>query len=105
MITAIVTMPLPESFTYEGYLANTKKIADRFQKIPGLIRKNFLYSEETRTGGGVYLWESREAADTCYAGPWRDAILETFGIEPNIVFYKTPVVVDNAAGEIVTVAA
>ena len=105
MITAIVSMPLPKSFTYAGYVENTKKIADRFRNIPGLIRKNFLYSEETRTGGGVYLWESKEAAETCYAGPWRDAILSTFGVEPNIVFYKTPVVVDNAVGEIVTAAA
>lgn len=104
MITAIVSAPLPEGLTYEKYAENTKNMAERFRAIPGLIRKNFLYSEAEGKGGGVYLWESREAADACYAGVWRDNFMKAFGVEPTIVFYDTPVVVDNAAGEIKTAA-
>ena len=61
MITAVVTIKLPEGLTRAQWLENTKAIAARFQTIPGLIRKQFLYSDRG-VGGGVYLWETREAA-------------------------------------------
>jgi hypothetical protein len=104
MITAIVTARIPQGMTYEAYIENTNRIAARFQQIPGLIRKNFLFSKSQGLGGGVYLWETREAADKCYAGVWRENFVKAFGVEPNIAFFDTPVVVDNAAGEIIEAA-
>jgi len=104
MITAVVSAPLPEGFTYEKYAENVARIADGFRTVPGLIRKNFLYSEAARKGGGVYLWETREAAEECYAGVWRDNFRNTFGVDPQIDFYQTPVVVDNKVGEVLSVA-
>ena len=44
MITAIVKIAIPESLTPGQYAENVEKIADRFRTIPGLVRKNFLYS-------------------------------------------------------------
>jgi len=35
-------------------------------------------------GGGVYLWESREAAEAFYAAGFRAIIRERFGVEPQI---------------------
>ena len=104
MITAIVTARIPKGMTYEKYLENTNRIAPRFRQIPGLIRKNFLFSEAQGLGGGVYLWESREDADRCYAGVWRENFVKAFGVQPNIAFFDTPVVVDNVAGKIVQAA-
>jgi hypothetical protein len=106
MITAIVKIPIPESLTPSQYAENVKKIADRFRTIPGLVRKNFLYSEDEGVAGGVYLWESRQAADACYTegGPWRETITSTFGVQPQISFYDTPAVVDNKAEEVLIVA-
>ncbi len=103
MITAVVTAPIPDGFTNEKYAENVRKIADRFRTIPGLVRKNFLFSAEQGLAGGVYLWETREAAEACYAegGPWREAFTSVFGVQPQIAFYDTPVVVDNKVGEIV----
>lgn len=104
MITAVVSAPLPDGFTYEKYAENVSKIAENFRTVPGLIRKNFLYSEEQRKGGGVYLWETREAAEACYAGVWRDNFRNIFGVDPQIDFYQTPVVVDNKVGEVLSAA-
>lgn len=95
MISAVVTFRLPAGFTREQYLANAQKAAPRFQAMPGLIRKQFLYSAERGVGGGVYLWESREAAEACYGGPWRDNLRATYGVEPEITYFDSPVVVDN----------
>lgn len=100
MITAVVKIKLPAGFTREQYLANATAIAARFQSIPGLVRKQFMFSAEQGVGGGVYLWESREAADACYRGPWRDSIHATYGVEPHIEMFDSPVIVDNQSGAI-----
>jgi hypothetical protein len=95
MITPLVTAKIPEGWTREQYLEHAKRIAERFQAIPGLIRKQFLFSAERGVGGGVYLWETREAADACYRGVWRENFRNSFGVEPQILFFDSPVVVDN----------
>lgn len=100
MITAFVTVDLPRELTREQWLANTKNIAARFQGVPGLARKNFIFNRDQGLGGGVYTWESREIAEKFYAGPWRDNIIKLFGVEPKIQYFDSPVIVDNVAGKI-----
>ena len=104
MITAIVTAPIPEGMTYEQYAANVETFAGRFRSIPGLVRKYFLFSEEHGRAGGVYLWETRDDADACYAvgGSWRENFVSVFGVEPEIAVFRSPVVVDNKIGEVVS---
>jgi hypothetical protein len=104
MITAIVTAKMPAGLTSKEYAEHAERIAERFQAIPGLIRKQFLFNAQEGIGGGVYLWESREAADACYGGVWRDNFRNAFGIEPQIVFFDSPVVVDNEVHAIKTAA-
>ena len=102
MITAVVTFKLPEGTTREQWLETIKAASTRFQSVPGLIRKQFLYDDKG-IGGGVYLWETREAAEACYRGPWREAVRKTAGgNEPNIAWFDTPIVVDNESHQIKT---
>jgi hypothetical protein len=100
MITAIVTAPVPAGWTRTQWLEHSRRIAPRFQSIPGLIRKQFLFDPERGLGGGVYLWENRAAADACYAGIWRENFKNAFGADPRIEFFDSAVVVDNVAHEI-----
>ena len=57
MITAVVTFKLPPGLTREQWQEHNKQVSARFQNVPGLIRKQFLYNEKG-IGGGVYLWET-----------------------------------------------
>ena len=100
MITAFVTVKLPKELTREKWLENTTNIAARFQGVPGLARKNFIFNRDTGLGGGVYTWESREIAERFYAGQWRENIVKMFGVEPQIQYFDSPVIVDNVAGKI-----
>jgi hypothetical protein len=106
MITALVQFKVPDGATREEVFANMHKAAPRFEGMPGLLRKNFLFNEAAGTGGGVYTWETREAAEKVYAegGPWREAIRNLYGVDPEITIFETPVVVDNEQGEIKTAA-
>jgi hypothetical protein len=100
MHTAIVTIPLPPDLTLEQYAAYTSEIAARFQGVPGLVRKNFLFNREVGLGGGVYTWVNRAVGERFYAGVWRENILAKFGVEPKIEWFDSPVIVDNESGKV-----
>ena len=105
MITAIVNFDLADGMDRDKVAAMFEASAGRYRKVPGLIRKYYLFSEGQRKGGGVYLWESRAAADSLYDADWRSAIAGRFGAEPEITFFDTPVIVDNIAGSVSAQAA
>ncbi len=104
MITAIVRFPLPQEITLNDARAMFEGSAPRYQGFPGLIRKYYLFGADGQ-GGGVYLWESREAADQLYSEEWKKMIEDKFGCAPEILFYDTPVVIDNINNEVITKAA
>jgi hypothetical protein len=88
MITAIVTYPLPSSIGREACRAHYEAIAPRFESVPGLIRKQFIWAE-SGVAGGVYLWRDIKAARAFYQGPWLAGILERYGVYPNIEYFET----------------
>ena len=99
MITAIVTFDLPDGTSREDYFAQAEEISARFQSVPGLLRKNFLYNEDG-TGGGAYTWQNREAANAFYNDAWRENLQKMFGATPDIRYFDSAVIVDNEAGDI-----
>ena len=103
MITAVVTFRLPPEMSREKWQENIKQVSTRFQNVPGLIRKQFLYNEKG-IGGGVYLWETRAAAENCYfKSPWGESVRKASGgNEPEIAWFETGVVVDNESHQIKT---
>ncbi len=95
MITAIVRFGLPPGTSLEAAKAMFEKSAPNYKGVPGLVRKYYLFGDDG-TGGGVYLWESREAADSMYSDAWRKMISERFGNPPRITYFESPVIVDNS---------
>jgi hypothetical protein len=105
MITAIVRFKLPTTFDAAKAAEVFQNSAPRYQGLVGLVRKYYLFDAESRTGGGCYLWESREAAERVYNAEWRQMITERYGAAPEISFFETPVIVDNTLGKTVLDAA
>jgi hypothetical protein len=99
MITAIVRFKLPATIDGAKAAELFKGSAPKYQGLDGLVRKYYLFDAESRTGGGCYLWESREAAERVYSAEWRKTITERYGSSPEISFFETPVIVDNALGK------
>jgi hypothetical protein len=67
-------------------------------------RKYYLRSEDGRKAGGVYLWGSRAAAEACYSGEWKARVEKRHGSTPEILWFDTPVIVDNSAGGVTKAA-
>ncbi len=102
MITAIVQIKLSNAITLEKATGLFSGTAQKYRDTPGLIRKYYLLSEDGGAFGGAYLWESREAAEQLYTADWHRYIKDTYGSEPSITYFQSPVIVDNLSGSIIT---
>jgi hypothetical protein len=105
VITAIVRFKLPATVDTAKAAELFEASAPKYRGLAGLIRKYYLFDAESSTGGGCYLWESREAADRVYNSEWCNMIAERYGAPPEISYFETPVVVDNASGKTILDAA
>jgi hypothetical protein len=68
-------------------------------------RKYYLRSEDGLRVGGIYLWETRAAAEAVYSVEWKARVTQLYGAEPEISWFDTPVIVDNQAGGTISKAA
>ncbi len=101
MFTALVQFRLPKPITVAKAKAIFASTAPRYLSAPGLIRKYYILSEDGQTAGGVYLWASRAAAERLHNDTWRAFVRGKYGSDPQLTFFETPVLVDNASKEIV----
>jgi hypothetical protein len=102
MITAITEFKLPKGTTLAKATEMFRASLPRYAGFPGLIRKYYLYGADESVRG-VYLWESRAAAEKLYTEEFRKSVKERFGSDPTITFFETPIVIDNLTKE--TIAA
>ena len=96
MITAIVQYRLPPGMGLEACAEHFRRIAPDFRTVPGLIRKYFIHAEDG-WAGGVYLWQTRADAEAFYKGPWLAERRARYGMDPEIKYFETACVTDNAA--------
>jgi Putative mono-oxygenase ydhR len=102
MITVITTFRLPNPITRDEARRIFLSTAPRYQGVPGLLRKTYVFSQEENTAGGVYLWNSRAEAEATYTESWKAFVRERYGTNPSVTYFDTPVVVDNVTHEILS---
>jgi len=101
MITTLVQIKLSETLSIDKAQDIFASTAPKYIEIQGLIRKYYLLSEDGETAGGVYLWESRKAAETLYTDKKKKFILQKYGLAPSGRSFSSPVIVDNLLGKII----
>lgn len=101
MVTAIVQFKLPAPLSEDKAKETFSSTAPRYQEVDGLIRKYYLLSEDGGVAGGVYLWKSREAAERLYTKEWKNFVKEKYGAYPSVMYFRSPVVVDNLSSDII----
>ena len=92
-VITVVTYGLPKDTDRKTAVQMFRDSIPRYMATDGLLRKNVLYREGL--GGGVYLWESREAADRAYSTEWKTYMTEKYNHPPNIEFYDMPITMDR----------
>ena len=104
MITALVQFALPAPISLDEATRRFESSAPKYQNLAGLVRKYYVRTEDGRSAGGIYLWETRAAAEAVYSGEWRERVEKLYGVKPTITWFDTPVIVDNLAGAITKAA-
>ena len=102
MVIALIQFRLPEPISREKAREIFMSTAPKYREIPGLIRKNYLLSQDGRSAGGVYLWDSQAQAEGFFTDAWKQFIIDKYDAPPSVTYFESPVMVDNIAGEIVT---
>ena len=100
MIIALTAFALPKPLTREEARGIFMSTAPKYRGVPGLLRKHYVLSEDGKTAGGVYLWNSKAEAEALYTEAWRSFVREKYGTEPTVTYFDSPVVVDNVAQQI-----
>ena len=101
MITEYVLFNLPKGISRDQVVAGMYEVAPRWQKEPNLVRKTFVFDAMANQAGAFYLWVDKASAEAAHDESWRQAIRSTYGSEPQIRYFETPLVVDNALGGLV----
>ncbi len=96
MIMALVQFELEHPVSLDAATEMFEGSAPKYDGLPGLKRKHYLRSEDGRTVGGAYFWESRSAAEAVYSDDWKDFVTDKYGAPPVIIYFDNPVVVDNS---------
>lgn len=102
MITTFVQFNLPHAVSKQAAKEISLGSAQDYRKIPGLLRKYYVFSEDGTQGGGVYLWRSRQDAENLYTAEWEKAAREKYGVTPSVTYFDCPVVVDNVTDEVIS---
>ena len=97
MILSITTFKLPRPWTVAEAATAFKSTAPMYLGKPGLVRKHYYITEAGDRAGGIYLWESKAAAEACYTREWKAMVTEKYGTPPDILYAEVPVSVDNLA--------
>jgi hypothetical protein len=105
MITEIVLFRLPDGMSREEATAKFRLSVPTWQANSNLIRKAYLFDEASRRGGGVYQWTNIDAAKQAHGPEFQARIAATFGGKPEFQYFETPIVIDNAAKQVVDDAA
>jgi len=95
MIAALITFDVESPLSLEEATAKFESTAPNYRGLPHLISKAYIRSEDGRTVGGFYVWDSREAANAMYGGDWEDRVTAVYGVKPHLQYFDVPVLIEN----------
>ena len=96
-----VEFDLPPGTTRDAVIALYRGTAPGWAANADLVGKTYVFDESASTGGGLYIWRSREAAARWHGEDYRRTIRERYGSEPRIRVTEAVLEVrDGAVSEI-----
>jgi hypothetical protein len=98
MILELVEFNSPKGWTREQVAEDACRVIPKWQANKELLRKHFLLSIDGKTGGGVYIWPSIEAARRAHDEAWRQAVITRTGAAPTVRYFDLFLLIDNEKG-------
>ena len=98
MVVVRVLFPI-KTDDIEAFKQKMLATAPKYQGLPGLTRKYYVMTDDQRQAGGIYLWETRAAAEAWYNADWVDYMTAAWGGAPMVEYLDCPIVVDNESNQ------
>lgn len=92
-VAVLVAVPIPPGAPRAAVLREMETSISTYQALPGLIRKYYTLSDDNRFGG-IYLWQSRAAAQAFYNDAWH-ARVAARGAPASVTYYDVPFAIEG----------
>lgn len=100
MILELVEFNSPKGWSRDKVAEEAKHVVPKWQANKELLRKHFLLELNGKTGAGVYIWPSVEAAQMAHNEEWRQSVIKRCGSAPTIRYFDLMLLVDNENGKV-----
>ena len=101
MITVVVKFKISDTLTSKILKEKFIETSTMYQKVDGLLRKNYIADIENRYAGGVYTFVSMKSAKNWFDEDRIEWITQRFS-KPEVAYYESPVIVDNEKNLIIS---
>src|SRR5450755_3163140 len=100
-----MTSDLVESTWRKGWsrqqvAEEARNVIPKWRANKELLRKHFLLELDGKTGAGVYIWPSVEAARRAHDEAWRQSVIKRAGSAPTIRYFDLFLLIDNEKGAV-----
>ena len=101
MITVVVKFKISDTLTFKILKEKFIETTTMYQKVDGLLRKNYIADIENKYAGGVYTFVSLKSAKNWFDEDRIEWITQRFS-KPEVAYYESPVIVDNEKNLIIS---
>ena len=101
MITVVVKFKISDTLTSKILKEKFIETSTMYQKVDGLLRKNYIADIENKYAGGVYTFVSVKSAKNWFDEDRIEWITQRFS-KPEVAYYESPVIVDNEKNLIIS---
>ena len=101
MITVVVKFKISDTLTSKTLKEKFIETPTMYQKVDGLLRKNYIADIENKYAGGVYTFVSLKSAKNWFDEDRIEWITQRFS-KPEVAYYESPVIVDNEKNLIIS---
>ena len=98
MILELVEFNSPKGWTRQQVAEDARHVIPKWQGNKELLRKHFLLELNGKTGAGVYIWPSRDAAQRAHNEDWKQSVIKRTGAAPTIRYFDLFLLIDNENG-------
>jgi hypothetical protein len=98
MILELVEFNSPKGWSRDKVAEEAKHVVPKWQANKELLRKHFLLELNGKTGAGVYIWPSLDAAQRAHNEDWKQSVIKRTGAAPTIRYFDLFLLIDNENG-------
>jgi hypothetical protein len=100
MILELVEFNSPKGWSRKQVAEEARNVIPKWKANKELLRKHFLLELNGKTGAGVYVWPSVEAAQRAHNEEWRQSVIKRTGGAPTIRYFDLFLLIDNENGQV-----